>query len=182
MTLGEEELRAKLDDNGVLRPGALPPPPRARTYAIFSQRPDVMLDIETIKRQGARFFATKVGLTVDKRYGEAPPITDAARMVVKSNDDSVSGTRLIYGRAADAADVAAAEEAERQQGTTGMALLAQRCPTMWLVVPESDDDRVALTIAAIFASTMLGPILAPSGNEVFGVKTARAKLERLDRP
>lgn len=178
VTLGEEELRAKLDDNGVLRPGALPPPPRGRTYAIFSQRPDVMLDIEGIKRQATRFFGTKVGLTVDKRYGDAPPLTDAARMVVKSDDESASGTRLLYGRAADAADVAAAEEAERQQGTTGMALLAQRCPTIWLVVPESDDDRVALTIAAIFASTMLGPILVPGGGEVFGVKTARSKLER----
>ncbi|MBS2015241.1 MAG: hypothetical protein JST00_20295 [Deltaproteobacteria bacterium] len=179
-TLSEEELRALLDDRGILAPGALAPPPRARCLAVFAQRPDPRLDVEALKQQASRFFATKLGLTVDKRYGTDPPIADAARIVVSGADPGASGTRLCYGRAASADDVAAAEEAERQQGSTGLALLAQRCRTVWLVVPEPGDDgadRVALTIAAIFASTMLGPILVPGGREIFGVRTARMKLE-----
>jgi hypothetical protein len=63
-----------------------------------------------------------------------------------------------------------------------MSLLAQRCEVVWLVTFESDDDRVALTIAAILASTLLGPILSPAGDEVFGVRTARMKLEGRPRP
>jgi hypothetical protein len=63
-----------------------------------------------------------------------------------------------------------------------MALLAQRCRTVWLVTRETDDDRVSLGIAAIFASVLLGPILAPTGDELFGVRTARAKLEGQPRP
>ena len=172
----EEAFRVLLDERGILRPGALAPPERRRSYAIFAQRPDVCLDIEAIKRQGEQFFATKVGMTVDKRYGDAPA-EDAARIVVSAVDATTSGTRLCYGRAVEDADRAAAEEAERAIGTYGLALLAQRCKTIWMVVPEGDDDRAALTIAAIFASALLGPILSPGGQEIIGVRSARLKLE-----
>ena len=69
-----------------------------------------------------------------------------------------------------------------------MGLLARRCKTVWLIargtsappstrdVNASPDDRVALLIAAVFASVLLGPIL--DGDEIFGVRTARLKLER----
>lgn len=181
-TLTEETFRTLLDERGVLRPGALVAPPRARSYAVFSQRPDVVLDVDRLKQQAERFFATKIGLTVDKSYGSDIPLVDAARIVVSGGDGTASGTRLCYGRAADSAEVAAAEEAERIQNTTGMALLAQRCPTIWIIVPESEEDRAALTIAAIFASLMLGPIIAPGGQEVFGVRTARMKLEGRPSP
>jgi hypothetical protein len=53
---------------------------------------------------------------------------------------------------------------------------------VWLVVRESPDDRVALTLAAILASALLGPVLAPEGDELFGVRTARLKLEGRARP
>jgi hypothetical protein len=175
--LTEEAFRAMLDDRGVLRPGALAQPDRERSYAVFSQSPEVRLDVEVVKRQAEQFFATKLGITVDKRYGDHAPESDAARIVVASGDGTSSGTRLVHGRAADAADVAAAEEAERAMGTYGLALLAQRCKTIWTVVPEVEDDRAALTIAAIFASTMLGPILSPGGREIYGVRGARLKLE-----
>ena len=48
---------------------------------------------------------------------------------------------------------------------------------VWLVTRDKEDDRVSLTIAAILASTLLGPILAPEGDAIFGVRTARMKLE-----
>lgn len=176
--LDEASFRLLLDDRGVLREGALAAPDRNLSYAVFAQRTDARLDVETVKRQAEQFFAVKLGLTVDKRYGAGgAPRVDAARVVVAGGDGTSSGTRLVYGRSADASDVAAAEEAERATGTYGLALLAQRCTMLWCVVPEIDDDRAALTIAAIFASTLLGPIVSPGGREIYGVRGARLKLE-----
>ena len=180
--LTEEVFRALLDARGILRPGALEAPARERAFAVFSQRPDVFLDVDALARQAERFFATKLGATVDKQYGDASaravvPDVDAARIVVAGGDGTSSGTRLCYGRAIESADLVAAEEAERAMGTYGLALLAQRCKTIWIVVPETEEDRAALTIAAVFASQMLGPILSPGGREIYGVRGARLKLE-----
>jgi hypothetical protein len=175
--LSEETFRAMLDERGVLRNGALERPIREHAFAIFAQAHDVRIDVEALKRQADRFFGVRLGSTVDKRYGDVAPEVDAVRIVIATSDGNSSGTRLCYGRAVEQADVAAAEEAERHMGTYGLALLAQRCKTIWSVVPEAEDDRVALTLAAIFASHMLGPILSPGGTEIYGVRGARVKLE-----
>lgn len=180
--LTEEAFRELLDDRGVLRAGALAAPDRNRCYSVLAQRPDVRIDIEALKRQGERFFATKLGLTVDKRYDDLAPREDAARIVISGGDGTASGTRLLFGRAVDSADLAAAEEAERAMGTYGLALLAQRCKTIWTIVPEVDEDRAALTLAAILASSLLGPIMSPGGNEIYGVRGARLKLEGRSSP
>ncbi|MBX3262788.1 MAG: hypothetical protein KF782_24125 [Labilithrix sp.] len=180
--VGEERFRELLDPGGVLRIGALASPERSAGYTVFAQRSDAALDVAALKAHAARFFDTKLGLTVDKAYRDAPPTTDAARIVLASDDGAASGTRLCFARPTAPADHAAAEAAERAQATHGMALLAHRCPTVWLVVRESDDDRVALTLAAILASALLGPILSPDGDELFGVRTARMKLEGRARP
>ena len=55
--------------------------------------------------------------------------------------------------------------------------MARRCQTVWLVARTDDADPLALRLAAILASVVLGPILDARGPELFGVKTARAKLE-----
>lgn len=179
----ETTFRALVDPkSGVLQADALLPPPRSASFTVFAQRPDARLDVAQLENQAARFFAAKLGLTVEKRYGGEVPVTDAARVVLACDDGSAAGTRLVYGRPAQADDHAAAEEAERRQGTFGMALLAQRCPTVWLVVREGEDDRVALTIAAVFASAFLGPILSPEGDKLFGVRSARLELERRSAP
>lgn len=181
MTVSEERFRELIDTRGVLRPGALAPPDRSVAYTVFAQRADAALDIAWIKSQAARFSA-KVGLTAEKHYRADPPEIDAARVVLATDDGTANGTRLCFGRPTDVSDYAAAEAAERIQETSGMSLLAQRCRTVWLVACETDDDRVALTIAAILASSLLGPILPPEGNELFGVRTARMKLEGRARP
>jgi hypothetical protein len=179
--LDEESFRALLDRDGLLRSEALAAPARDAAFTVFAQREDARLDVAAIQQNASRFFAAKIGLTVDKTYAAAP-FVDAARVVLATDDGTAAGTRLCYGRPANASDHAAAEQAERAQGTSGMSLLAQRCKTVWLVVRESDDDRAALTIAAIFASVMLGPILAPDGQRLFGVRSARLELERHASP
>ena len=175
--LGEERFRELLDERGILRPGALASPERSASYTVFVQRNDAVLDVPALKQHASRFFGAKLGLTVDKKYGFDPPKTDAARIVLSTDDGTATGTRLCFGRRAIGLDHAAAEAAERLQATHGMALLAQRCPTVWLVVRETEDDRVALTIATILASSMFGPILSPDESELFGVRTGRMKLE-----
>lgn len=179
---GEERFRELLDERGILRPGALAPLAPSTAYTVFVQRGNAVLDIGALKAHASRFFSAKLGLTVDKKYGQDLPATDAARVVLATDDGSASGTRLCFARPARQPDHAAAEAAERAQGTSGMALLAQRCPTVWLVARETEDDRVALTIAAIFASSMLGPILSADADELFGVRTARLKLEGRTSP
>lgn len=178
--MNEETFRELLDENGILRRGALAAPPREAAFTVFSQQRAPMLEVGRLRQQATRFFAAKLGLTVEKRYGGELPAEDATRVVLATNDGTASGTRLVFGRPRDDADLRAAEDVERSgagASSSGMSLLAQRCPTVWLVAYESDDDRVALTIAAIFASVFLGPILSPSQTELFGVRTARLKLE-----
>ncbi len=180
----EEAFRALLDPHGLLRDDApFVPPHRSSCFAVFAQQADVRLPIDLLRRQALQFFGTRIGLTVEKRYEELPPV-DAARIVVASEDATVRGTRLVYGRAVDKADLDEAEEAEVLTGASasGLSQLARRCKMLWLVVPASPEDRTAITLAAILASVMLGPILAPGGREIFGVRTARLKLERLARP
>jgi hypothetical protein len=181
-TLSEERFRTLLDAHGILRPGALSTPDGRSSYTVYAQRTNATLDITALKTHASRFFGARLGLTTPKEYGQAPPLTDAANVVLASDDGQTSGTRLCFGRPADDSDRAAAETAENAQNTYGMALLAARCPTVWLVSHDTENDRVALTIAAIFASVFLGPILAPSGSELFGVRTARMKLENSSGP
>jgi hypothetical protein len=176
-TDSEASFRALLDERGLLRQGALAAPDRSLAYAVFAQRTDARLDIDAVKRQAERFFSARVGLTVDKRYDDRAPAVDAARVVLAGSDGTSSGTRLCFARPVDGSDLGAAEEAERATGTYGLALLATRCKVLWCVLPAGDDDRAALTLAAILASTMLGPILGPGGREIFGVRGARLKLE-----
>lgn len=181
-TLSEERFRNCLDAHGILRPGALSAPDAHSAFAVYAQRTDAALDMSALKTHAARFFGAKLGLTTPKDYGKTPPLFDAANVVLASDDGRTSGTRLCFGRPADERDRAVADAAERAQNTYGMALLAARCPTIWLVSHDTESDRVALTIAAILASVLLGPILSPSGDELFGVRTARLKLEGSSGP
>lgn len=179
LPLDEAAFRDLLDARGILKPDLLDPPPREKTWIVFSQERDVRLDVTRLQTQAARFFAAKIGLTVDKRYEGELPLVDAARVVLAASD--AAGTRLCFGRRAEPADVAAVEAAEAATRSYGLAQLAQRCPIVWSIVPSIDHDRVALALAAIFASLFLGPIVSPGG-EAFGVRTARMKLEARGAP
>jgi hypothetical protein len=179
----EERFRELVDDRGIVRPGALTTPDRSSSYLVFAQRTDACHDMRAIKQNAQRFVAAKIGLTVEKKYRDDAPMSDAARVVLASDDGTIAGTRLCFGRAADASDLAVVEEAERAQGSTGMALLAQRCSTVWLIEAEGgEEDRVALALSAILASVLLGPIVPPKGDRVFGVRTARLELEKKPSP
>ncbi len=181
----EARFRESLDERGLLRPSAalaLSPPLRQGSYAVFAQRSAPVLDMRALGSNAASFFGAKLGLTVDKHYDASSPSIDAARVVVWTPNRRANGTRLCVGRRACPEDLQAVANAETLQGTFGMAQLARRCESVWLIACESsdpEDDPVALLLSAIFASVMLGPILAPASNKAFGVRTARLTLEKL---
>ncbi len=138
---------------------------------MFAQRAEARVDADAWDAQGSRFFATRV------RVEEPGEIAAAARLLVVPEGAS-HGVRRVLGRQRAAEDLALAEKADARAGDTGLALLARRCQTVWLVERVGDDDALALRLAAVLASAMLGPILDVHHDELFGVKTARAKLER----
>jgi hypothetical protein len=156
--------------------------PQEAALLVFAQRADARLDIGALGAQAERFFATRLGLTEDKRYapGQEAPRTDEARFVV-APAGAPPGIRAAFARPRDDADLALAVDADERAGPggTGLALVARRCQTVWLVSLETDPDPLALRLAAILASVLLGPILDARVPELFGVKTARAKLEAL---
>jgi len=167
----EATFRAALDDRGILRPGALASP--SPSFLVFAQRSDAFVDVAAWQGHARRFFATDLGLTTEKRYATPLPTTDAARIVVVCGDEH--GTRLAFARPRTDDDLRQAEAAEAR-APAGLALLAKRCPTVWLVEAATPDDRIALRIAAILASVLLGPIMPPARDAIFGVKTARLTL------
>jgi len=176
-----ETFRDHVDADGILREGALPEPPVAEAYLVFAQRDDARIELPAWQRHAESFFDARLGLTVDKRYPEGFPRVDAAPVVIapRSGGESV---RLCYGRPRTDDDLRAAEDADSRAGNTGLALLAKRCRWVWLVVREEDLDRAALLLSAIVASVVLGPILSSPESELFGVKTARSKLETFTGP
>jgi hypothetical protein len=158
--------------------------PRESAYLVFAQRADARIDIAAWSAQAERFFSTRLGLAEEKRYaaGQAAPRSDEARVVVAPAGEA-PGIRSTCARPSEADDLALAVSADERigPGGTGLALVARRCQTVWLVSRTVDADLLALRLAAILASIMLGPILDVRVPELFGVKTARAKLERHSR-
>jgi hypothetical protein len=142
---------------------------------VFAQHANLSIDIVAWNAHATRFFATRIG------FAEVPPTgsTTKARFVV-APDHGTPGIRGAFVRPRDAEDLALAEAADARAGATGLALLARKCPVVWLVERTSPVDRIALRLAAILASLVLGPILDTTAGTLFGVKTARRKLEEAE--
>jgi hypothetical protein len=174
--VGEEDFGKLLDDHGILRPGALEPPDRRAAFLVFAQRKDARVEREIWQRHAAQFFDAELRIPFPKRYVFDPPPSDAV-LVSLTTPSHPASTRLCYARPREGDDLYAADEADVRQGSAGLGRLALRCPSVWLVVTEGDDDAVALRLAAILASVVLGPILTPDGVSLLGVRSARAKLD-----
>ncbi len=148
---------------------------------VFGQDPRTDLPLSDLRARAERFFSTKVGLR--------EPETQAAKGVVsatlvvreelrgKEAFSSVVTLRMRPSQSEDRAHLRASREASEN----GLAALGERCATVFeLDEGEGEgDSRGSLLLAAILASAVLGPIVQLSSREVFGVKTAREKLDRL---
>jgi hypothetical protein len=168
------------------RPGRGPAlAPLEASFAVFAQARDASVDIDAWNRHAERFFATRLGLTEERR-GPAANVDVVGFVIAPSSGRPA--VRRAFARPAQEDDYARAEAAEAGAAGTGLARLARRCGMLWLVErvdatesaggeTEGGSDRTALLLAAILASVLLGPILDGRAPELFGVKTARAKLE-----
>jgi hypothetical protein len=161
-------------DHGGVSLAALDP------YVVFAQRPDARVEIDAWSAHAERFFATRLGLAEAPRHapGSPQPRSDRARFVVApagAREDA--GIRDAEARPASDAD---RERADRADRGGGLALLVRRCPTVWLVAREAPDDPLALRLAAILSSVLLGPLIDPVVGDLIGAKTARERLQRLD--
>lgn len=148
-------------------------PPNA--WRVFAQGDEPRLALAAWRRNAERFF----GFHFDVEESSGP----AARLV------SSGARRVVVGRTREEADLrdALADEGARNNGLYDLA--ERRCNVVWLVEREGPDDRVALLLAATIATVALGPILgneSSSGEatrwELFGVRTARDKLDSLGVP
>jgi hypothetical protein len=173
--MDEFSFRAALNPlSQVLRPGMLGAPELA--FTVFSQFENVHFPVETLRAQAARFFRIELAATVEKHYAlEAEVVCeDAIQLLVAAG--GVTTTHVVYGTTNTTAVIAAAASAESPVGS-GLAMLAARCPTRWLVEANGNRDRRALLLAAVLASVALGPILLPNNAGLVGVKGARALLD-----
>lgn len=133
-------------------------------YIVFSSSGAGAIDAGAWDAHAQRFFGTRLRGAGDGRV----------RVMTDGEHD---GERLLVGRERSAADLSLAEEGERRAGGGGLIHVARRCGSVWLVTRETEDDRIALRLAMILASVHLGPIVDPRGPDLFGVKTARSKLD-----
>lgn len=164
------------DANGILRADASFTPPSAESsLLVFAQRKNARVELASWRQHAERFFGTTIGLAVAKRYETDFPRTDVARIVLAPSRFE-GGTRDALSRPADDGDWSRAEDAERKSAMGGMGALARRCKQVWIIEQRGSDDKTALSIAAILASVLLGPIVI--GDEIFGVRGARERLER----
>lgn len=140
-----------------------------QTWRVFSQQAEPHSAGAEWTRAAERFFHTKLEIVV----GEG--LTPSERW--KGLTFTIDGSeRHVVGRMRTSADLTDARAAEARTGFTGLYDLAERrCHVVWVVEREGPVDRVALLLAAILASVCLGPVLGD--DELFGVRTARAKLE-----
>jgi len=139
----------------------------AAPLLVFAQPADVRVDIDAWCAHASRFFATRIGLANEPNTFVIAP------------DGRPPGIRSAIPRPCTADDLSQAAAAD---AGGGLAELAQRCKTIWQVPRESRSDSLALTLAMILASLHLGPILDRTTPELFGLKTARAKLTALLAP
>ena len=164
-----------LDADGLLPPSLFDSLASGPAYLVFAQLRDARIDVTQWDRHAAQFFASSVQLTRPKRYGAAPPVSDAAHVVV-TRRNAAPVLRTVFVRARTDDDLRAAE---RAQGGGGLALLAKRCKTVLLVPVVDPVDADTLFLTALLASVLLGPILSPDRTGLFGARTARAELDKL---
>lgn len=166
-----------LDENGWLI-GSLAPLPVADCYSLFAPERSCVLGAERLRHQAARFFRIDLTLVTAKRYpGGGYPRVDRARFRL-ARDEEARDLDVITMPLDDAPD---AKREARDAGArvgAGLDVLVARAVRLWQV-PASENDPFPLALTTVLASVLLAPVLPPTAGEVFGVKTARARLEAL---
>ncbi len=169
--------RFSFDDNGWVM-GEVSPLPVDACYSLLAPNTSTVLHAEALRHRAERFFRLELELLTSKRYpGGGHPRSDAAVFRVhrgeEARDLEVVTFPLEHGELARAAHVAGAHVG------AGFDVLIARAVRAWQVALPPHGEAFALALATVLASSLLAPILPPDASVVFGVKTARARLEAL---
>ncbi|HLV64770.1 MAG TPA: hypothetical protein VKY73_03125 [Polyangiaceae bacterium] len=148
-------------------------------YRVFAQAAPGTLDPAAIVRTATRFFATDVTVLGFHPPGVALDAGAALEVALSSRHPGAAGKLRVRARAATVEDLEAARRAEQRGRSSGMSLLAERCPSVWEITELDAEPRAAIALSGILAAVGLGPVLPPDESALFGVRGA---LERLERP
>ena len=144
-------------------------------HLVFAQAFGPSVDANSLGFSARRHFRAKLDQL------PAAQLTAAGRMRFElEGPHGVRGTFSILVRPRTEDDLARARLAEERGRAAGMAGLAERCSSVWLVEPDAGVEQSAtLMLCAIIASVALGPVLPPDDSTLFGVRGAMERVERL---
>ncbi|MEZ4223387.1 MAG: hypothetical protein R3B13_20745 [Polyangiaceae bacterium] len=156
-----------------------------RQYWVFAQRPPAALPLAELVNSARSHFRASLEVTSEtgldaQRRGDTSVVTLRLRHDGLGVDDVLT----VRTRASQADDLVLARAAELQGKAAGMAALAERCPSVWVVdAPASLSDvakeAASLLLCAVLASVGLGPVLPPDRATLFGVRGARERADKL---
>jgi hypothetical protein len=137
---------------------------------VFAQSSDESFPARIAERHGATHFGLAIA-------------AEAVEANVTTFNVSSSGVRAAYRvsvRPITEDDLARARAAASRGGAPGMAELAARCRTAWLVEALNDPPAwLTWECCALVAFVALGPILPDDGASLLGVRSARERADRL---
>jgi post-segregation antitoxin (ccd killing protein) len=169
----------EVDENGWAT-GAITPL-AGPVWSILSPELEARVDSARWAHQAATFFKLELEVLTPKRYPSgAAPLADEIEIAIGRAGEDKARVRVVtvpLDRAPEARRRGL--EAARAIGGAGMDALVLRAKRLWQVEACEARPEAALAIAAVLASLLLGPIVPPSGDAIFGVKGARERLERL---
>jgi hypothetical protein len=157
-----------------------------RAWTLFSPEAEARIDAPRWAHQAQRFFSMQIAIAPPKRYPSgALPLADACEIALappKREAGAAARVRVItvpLDRAPHARSAALA--IARGPAGGGFEALILRARRLWQIdaSPIEGDARAPIAAAALLASLLLAPVLPPGESVLFGVKTARERLERL---
>lgn len=144
-------------------------------HLVFAQALAPRVDSDSLGRNAQRYFKASI-----QALPAAENAPTASTRIELEGPRGVKGTFSLRERPRTADDLERAQIAEQRSRAAGMAALAERCASVWLVEPEAGADQIAtLMLCAIIASVGLGPVLPPDDSSLFGVRGAMERVERL---
>jgi hypothetical protein len=159
--------------------GGLAPLGLGEAYGIFAPEDDGRIVEGRWRQQAGRFFRAELSLLTPKIYPAGHPRRDVASVAI-GRVGGPAGTVELSTLPLDEAPEW--REAARLGAASlgGFDALVERSRRLWLLHPPEPEvePRATLALAAVLASVLLGPVLAPDGG-VFGVKGARERLARV---
>lgn len=146
---------------------------------VFSQQADLVAALPKLLQHARRFFAAEINVLSASPSERPEPLLAEVKLELESARYPARGVFRLESRPSTDDDRFAAEAAEAAGKAGGMALLAARCPAVWLIHLEGEAEGTAeLQLSALLASVALGPVLPESEQTLYGVRGAMERAEK----